>query len=565
VSSIEAEFFDHRKDGIPFHEGWDDTLKAFLKSIPSIPDGGYTKGHFYEFADGKVSMRDTITSDIFHEHNYVGEGTLGIIREGLIRRIFGSTPFESATLEDIILPRHRPRVWDAKKMSNFTTKLHTIPAEFRSYYPCSVDMINDRSTLQMNSSKKRGRPLGSTTTDQHDKKTPKKTTNPLSGSNSIMKYFGSKVATAIAQPSKSVARLSSISVNLDIKSLSIIDALVEKTSLILPGIPYREKTMVNTIPMTIDSQTTLLILPPEIMDTIPMAIISPPEIIEVNEVQIENLYGFDWKHCSCAFDTPLTVLLYFYLYLCREEREEFVRALPFFGDIFKDIDFTSLASLAAAKLKLMRYFMSRQYKINKTYSIENVYNDIMHCFGSVIEQGDFLRIHYKVSCTCGNAECVGHGLVVRGEQRRDLNLFESSSIVDGKAGDYDIDHLMKNYWERKNHKCKSCGNLLLVSRIFHVPNPIILVFSLSKMNTLLNPVINFEGSNYDIFAVAYTDGVHYMARIKRHDGVYEYDGIYMRGRLQLLNRRDPFAERIISMSGSPYKAELAFYKKIVIA
>ena len=39
----------------------------------------------------------------------------------------------------------------------------------------------------------------------------------------------------------------------------------------------------------------------------------------------------------------------------------------------------------------------------------------------------------------------------------------------------------------------------------------------------------------------------------------------MRGRLQLDNRRDPFAERIISMSGSPYKAELALYNKIVFA
>jgi hypothetical protein len=188
----------------------------------------------------------------------------------------------------------------------------------------------------------------------------------------------------------------------------------------------------------------------------------------------------------------------------------------------------------------------------------------MHCFGSVIGQDDFLRIHYKVSCTCGNAEFVGHGLVVRGKQRRDLNV-ESSSIVDGKAGDYDIDHLMKICLERKIHKCKSCGNLLLVSKIFHVPNPIILVFSLSKMNTLLNPVVNLERSNYDIFAEAYTDGGHNMARFKRHDGVYEKDGNNMRGRLQLLNRRDPFAERIISMSGSPYKAELALYKKIVIA
>ena len=65
--------------------------------------------------------------------------------------------------------------------------------------------------------------------------------------------------------------------------------------------------------------------------------------------------------------------------------------------------------------------------------------------------------------------------------------------------------------------------------------------------------------------MAYTDGGHYIARIKRHDGVYEYDGNYIRGRLQLVNRRDPFAERIISMSGSAYKAELVWYKKIVIA
>ena len=153
-----------------------------------------------------------------------------------------------------------------------------------------------------------------------------------------------------------MARLSSIFVNLDVESLSVTDTLVEKTRLILPEIPYRENTLVNTIPMTIDS---LLILPPEIIDTIPMAIILPPEITEANEALIESLYGFD---------TPLPVLLYFYLYLCREEREELVRALPFLGDIFKDIDSTSFASLAAAKLKLLWYFTSRQYKINKNYS-----------------------------------------------------------------------------------------------------------------------------------------------------------------------------------------------------
>ena len=112
--------------------------------------------------------------------------------------------------------------------------------------------------------------------------------------------------------------------------------------------------------MTIDSPT-LLILPPEIIDTISMAIILPPEITEANDALIESLYGFD---------THLPVLLCIYLYLCREEREELVRvrALSFLGDIFKDIDSTSFASLAAAKLKLLWYFTSCQYKINKYYS-----------------------------------------------------------------------------------------------------------------------------------------------------------------------------------------------------
>jgi hypothetical protein len=54
---------------MPFFEGWEGTLKAYFKPIPTIPDGGYTKGHFYEFADGKVTMRETITSDIFYEHD----------------------------------------------------------------------------------------------------------------------------------------------------------------------------------------------------------------------------------------------------------------------------------------------------------------------------------------------------------------------------------------------------------------------------------------------------------------------------------------------------------------
>ena len=58
---------DHRKPDLTFFEGWERTLKAFYNFIPAISDGGYTRGHFYEFLDGKVTIRDTVTSDVFHK------------------------------------------------------------------------------------------------------------------------------------------------------------------------------------------------------------------------------------------------------------------------------------------------------------------------------------------------------------------------------------------------------------------------------------------------------------------------------------------------------------------
>ena len=102
----------------------------------------------------------------------------------------------------------------------------------------------------------------------------------------------------------------------------------------------------------------------------------------------------------------------------------------------------------------------------------------------MIDQNGFLRIHYKIACT----DCVGYRVAVRGEQRRDLPIFEISSLVDGKAGDHEIDQLLKNYWERKIHRCKISEKLLVVTRTFQVPNPMILAFSLSNMNTQLNPI-----------------------------------------------------------------------------
>jgi hypothetical protein len=204
-ASIEAEFFDH-KTSVPFYEGWEQSLKAHYKPIPAI-DGGYTRGHFFEFADGKVTIRDMINTEPFYVHSYITEDTAGIIKENLLRRIFGNVPFESATLADIKFSKVPPRPWDMKKLSSFKEKFFSIPAEYQSYYP----QVDGCQQIDQNLSKKKGRPRVEDIESSDSFPTQKvlgrkKTPVPLSAfnSNSLLKYFGPKVAAALACPSRSM-------------------------------------------------------------------------------------------------------------------------------------------------------------------------------------------------------------------------------------------------------------------------------------------------------------------------------------------------------------------------
>ena len=62
--------------------------------------------------------------------------------------------------------------------------------------------------------------------------------------------------------------------------------------------------------------------------------------------------------------------------------------------------------------------------------------------------------------------------------------------------------------------CKYCKKKLLSTREFDTSNLLILAFSVSYIDTLLTPIIHFQGSDYNIMAVAYTDGGHYIGRVK---------------------------------------------------
>ena len=87
-----------------------------------------------------------------------------------------------------------------------------------------------------------------------------------------------------------------------------------------------------------------------------------------------------------------------------------------------------------------------------------------------------------------------------------------------------------------------------------------ITISVNLMDTLINSSINHKGSDYSLFAVAYTDEIHYIARIIIDNTVYEYDGMNYTGQLRLIECQDPFARRIKTLSGSKYKAQMIFYK-----
>jgi hypothetical protein len=80
------------------------------------------------------------------------------------------------------------------------------------------------------------------------------------------------------------------------------------------------------------------------------------------------------------------------------------------------------------------------------------------------------------------------------------------------------------------------------------------------MNTPIDPMINFAGLVYNIFAVDYSNGGHFIARIQMEDAVYEYDGMVRRGLLQVLSNRNQFTNRIKTLRGDKYSAQMEWYQ-----
>jgi hypothetical protein len=78
--------------------GWKALLEGHMKPIPAVADGGYTSRHFFEFENGQVTMRSTISSEdsTAVTHVYIRPEDLDATRSSLLAGISGDVPFDLA-------------------------------------------------------------------------------------------------------------------------------------------------------------------------------------------------------------------------------------------------------------------------------------------------------------------------------------------------------------------------------------------------------------------------------------------------------------------------------------
>ena len=172
-------------------------------------------------------------------------------------------------------------------------------------------------------------------------------------------------------------------------------------------------------------------------------------------------------------------------------------------------------------------------------------------------------MNYNVSISCATNNCANYGIQRFNNienTRRTTHFFESNASLNQK-NEKNVKELIENYWLRKEHKCQFCEENMEVVRTFSEVNPILIAVSISRMDTLVDPILSFRGSNYSVFAVAYTDNNHFLARIKLSDGVYEYDGMKVSGRLQKLTVGNPLQGKIKTLYKKMYKSQMIWYKK----
>lgn len=102
---------------------------------------GYSRYHFFEFANGEVSIRNIVKNAVRHVHKYFPFHLLKSKRTAILSEVIGNAHLSDCTLVDVILQRHPVSEFPASKIESLKEKYFSIPAEFLNYYP----VVNDEN------------------------------------------------------------------------------------------------------------------------------------------------------------------------------------------------------------------------------------------------------------------------------------------------------------------------------------------------------------------------------------------------------------------------------------
>lgn len=276
---------------------------------------------------------------------------------------------------------------------------------------------------------------------------------------------------------------------------------------------------------------------------------------------------FVWKDNSCSYDSILSPLWYIYNKRSSPEERLSFNSVSVLGDVFPRMAGGTI-DVAEAKVLLSEdvFCINSEFKYGDLLNIFDVTTHILQhsrledltsisddlCVTKVVRK----KICLTPICTNFKKEVInGEGI--------DVQNFRSA--YDHTKG---VQNLMDQFWndESDDHgrsqQCFECGIKARWERQI-ISTPFILFLAFTKpLSSNLDLTLTFGGHDYDLVAIIYYGGIHYVVRVISSEGmVLEYDGMKRKGRLAEVKSDSPLSSSIVDLTGNRREAISAWYKK----
>ena len=508
VSNINAKFLDQKDNA--FFEGWGDLLNSHFASIPALEGGGYTKNHFFEFSEGIVTMRHLTSSDTSYEHRYIMPGSATITVKSISAILFGDrdASLQNMTLFDVKLPKHAGKQLAETKVLSMSQKYFSIPHEYRSYYPAPVSKIEDVPNLEDVPKKRQRKSVtevnGPKLVPEPKPGRPKVAQNFCSNAGSITRFL-KPVGLIISPPASQLPLSFQPSVLLEISPATPVPPP--------PAPVYASRPNVELVAT---------------------AAVIPRRWGRNGELHIPILYslqsefGVPWANNSCAFDSFIGGGLWaIFRHSSETVRDCFRDQLPAIAGVFDKLINQTINNLEA-KDELTKLFEGSQAICGTFVSTDAAYQDLT----AMARTPSLFALEFSRHYSCNTP---GNGCTKFQRQR---NITWVSVEPGSRHMKSTMQDTVTDVWEDPDidnqRVCKDCNSKTTMKRRI-ISTPMILMVRFGQLTRANAPIriqdaLKFQGSDYNLRAIVYGNGTHFMTRYKTSDGhVYDYDGMYRHG------------------------------------